>query len=98
PQSYALCPCPTLFRSGRIHVRTTEEVGLHVHLLDGKLARLNALPHPLMRRIEAARVAGHGDEAGLLRDAHDLLCILEAVGKRDLDRKSTRLNSSHVKI
>ena len=33
---------------GRVHVGAAEEVGLHVHLLDGQLARDDAVAHPLV--------------------------------------------------
>ena len=44
------------------------------------------LVHPLMARIEAAHVAAHGDDAGLLGDLHQLLGVLDAVGDRDFDQ------------
>ena len=50
----------------RVHVGAAEEVGLHVHLLDLQLARDDLLVHPLVARVEAARVAAHRDQAGLL--------------------------------
>ena len=50
----------------RVDVGAAEEVRLHVHLLDRELAGLDPLVHPLVARVEAARVADHADEAGLL--------------------------------
>jgi hypothetical protein len=32
----------------RVHVGTTEEIGLHIHLLDIKFAGQGSLVHPLM--------------------------------------------------
>ena len=49
----------------RVHVRAAEEVGLHVHLLDVEFAAPDPLAHPLVARVEAARVAAHRDLAGL---------------------------------
>ena len=48
-------PAPRL--AERVHVGAAEEVRLHVHLLHLQLARLDALVHPLVARVEAARVA-----------------------------------------
>ena len=74
-------PAPRL--AGGIHVLAAEEVGLHVHLLDLQLAGGDALVHPLMAGIETAHVPAHGDDAGLLGDAHQRLGVLDAVGDRD---------------
>ena len=57
----------------RVHVRAAEEIGLHVHLLDVELARLDLLVHVLVAGIEAARVADHRDQAGLLLRLDDRL-------------------------
>ena len=69
----------------RVDVRAAEEVGLHVHLLDRELAGDDPLVHPLVARIEAARVADHRDQARLLLRPRDGLGVGEAVGERDLD-------------
>ena len=69
----------------RIHVGAAEEIGLHVHLQHLELAGLDLLVDPLVAGIEAARVAGHGDEARLLLHRDDLLGIREVVRHRDLD-------------
>src|SRR5262245_10156002 len=72
--------------AGRVDVLAAEEIGLHVHLLDLELALLNALVHPLVAGIEAAHMAAHGDDAGLLGDPHQRLGVLDAVGDRNLDQ------------
>jgi hypothetical protein len=69
---------------GRVHVGAAEEVGLHVHLLDGQLPRLDAVAHPLVARVEAAGVTDHAGQAGLLLHALHLLRVGPAVGDRDL--------------
>ncbi len=69
----------------RVHVGAAEEIGLHVHLLDMEFAGEDPLVHELVARVEAARVADHGDEAGLLLRRDHRLGVLEAVGERDLD-------------
>ncbi len=69
----------------RVHVRAAEEVGLHVHLLDVELARADLPVHPLVARVEAARVADHRDLAGGLLRRSTRLGVREAVGERDLD-------------
>ena len=56
----------------RVHVRAAEEVGLHVHLLDGQLARADPAVDPLVRRVEPAGVPDHADQAGLLLHLVDL--------------------------
>ena len=69
----------------RVDVGAAEEKGLHVHLLDMELVFQNALVHELMARVEAARVADHGDEpASLLLRGHRV-GVLKAVRERDLD-------------
>ena len=69
----------------RVHVGAAEEVGLHVHLQHLQLAGDDLLVHPLVARVEAARVAGHRDEAGLLLHLDDRLGVRQRVGHRDLD-------------
>ncbi len=63
-----------------------EEVGLHVHLLDFQLALLDPLVHPLVTRIEAADMAAHGDDAGLLGDFRQVFGVGDAVGHRNFDQ------------
>ena len=69
----------------RVDVAAPEEEGLDDHLLDRELARDDAAMDPLVARIEAARVADHRDQPGLLLRALDGEGAVEAVGKRDLD-------------
>ena len=45
----------------------------------------NALAHELMARVEAARVADHGDEPGFLLLRDHRFGVLQAVGERNLD-------------
>src|SRR5580692_2032537 len=69
----------------RVHVGATEEIGLHVHLLDMELVLENALAHELMARVEAARVADHGDKpASLLLRDHGFR-VLQTVGEWNLN-------------
>ena len=72
--------------AGRVDVLAAEEIGLHVHLLDLQLALLDLLVDVLVARIEAAHMAAHGGDAGLLGDLHQALGVLDAVGDRDLDQ------------
>ena len=69
----------------RVRVGAAEEIGLHVHLLDLQLAGRDTLVDPLMAGIEAAGVAAHGDQPGLLLHGQDRLGVGQAVGDRDLD-------------
>src|SRR5215467_4435383 len=47
---------PTARLAGGVHVGATKEIGLHVHLLDLEFAVADALVHPLVARIETARM------------------------------------------
>ena len=68
-----------------VHVLAAEEVGLHVHLLDVELTRGDLVVHVLVRRIEAAGVADHADQAGFLLLRHHGFGIGPGVRQRDLD-------------
>src|SRR5690606_40318742 len=93
-----LCPYTTLFRSHRaFRVRVLHErgEGLTAELVGAMVAddhlqaqRLGARAHD----VDGLRVALVGDET----DIAALAALLCALGQRQ-DRKSTRLNSSHVK-
>src|SRR5215210_7062795 len=69
----------------RVHVRPAEEECLHVHLLDVEFYRNYFAMHPLMARVESARMAAHRDQPGLLLQVDDRLCIAPGVGERDFD-------------
>ena len=69
----------------RVHVGAAEEIGLDIHLLNLDLAGLDLLVNILVARIEAADMAAHGDDAGLLLHAEDALAVGERVGHRNLD-------------
>ena len=77
---------PAARLAGGVDVLAAEEIGLHVHLLDLQLALLDPLVDPLVAGIEAAHMAGHGDDAGLLGDLRQRLGILDIVGDRNLDQ------------
>ena len=68
----------------RIHVGAPEEIRLHVHLLDRDLAGDDAAMNPLVRGIEAARVADHAHEPRALREVGHGLRIRERVRQRNL--------------
>ena len=74
---------PTARLAGRVHVRAPEEIGLHVHLLYFEIAGCDALVNPLVARIEAARMAGHGDQTGLLLRFQNALGIGQGIGHGD---------------
>ena len=69
----------------RVGVGAAEEVGLHVHLQDLQFAGQDAFVDPLMTGIEAARMAGHGDDAGFPLHAHQPFGVGERVGHGDFD-------------
>jgi hypothetical protein len=68
-----------------VRVRAAEEIRLHVHLLNLELALDDSLMNPLVRRIEAARVADHANESCFLLCLGDSLRVRQTVGERDLD-------------
>ena len=70
----------------RVHVLSAKEVGLHVHLLDGELTRLDPLVNPLVTGIEAAHVTGHTDHAAFFLDLDQPLRVRDGVGDRNLDQ------------
>ncbi len=87
-----------------IHVRASEEVGLHVHLLDRQLACRDPSMDPLVRRIEAPGVSDHADQVGLVGHLRDLLRVGPRVGQRDLHlhvlasaQRSDRLRRVHLR-
>src|SRR3954453_987581 len=69
----------------RVHVRPAKKECLHVHLLDVELSRNYFAMHPLMARVESARMAAHRDQPGLLLQIDYRLCIAPRVSERDLD-------------
>ena len=68
-----------------IDVGAAEEIGLHVHLLDRELTPGDALVDPLVRGVEAPRVADHADEAGALLQLGNGQRVGPVVGERYLD-------------
>ena len=68
----------------RVHVAAAEEIGLHIHLLDVELARLDLVVHPLVAGVEAARVAAHRHQAAGFGHAHRFLAIGQHVAQRNL--------------
>src|SRR5580704_12192170 len=68
---------PTARLAGRVHIGPSEEVRLHIHLLDLELAGLDALVDPLMARIKAPRMAGHDDQSGFFLRLQNALGIRE---------------------
>src|SRR5690606_5751259 len=70
-------PAPRL--ALEIDVLAAEEKGLDDEMLKLELAGLDAVVHPLMRGIEAARMPGHGDEPRLALSLVDLLGVGERI-------------------
>ena len=67
-----------------IHVGAAKEIGLHIHLVDVELSRLNLLVYKLVAGVEAARVTAHGDQTGLLLQSHHLLTLTQHIAQRNL--------------
>jgi hypothetical protein len=68
-----------------VDVPAAEEVGLHIHLLDGEFAGPDPVVHVLVRGIEAAGVAHHAHQPGFLLLGDHRLRVGPAVGQRDFD-------------
>src|SRR5690606_40267202 len=93
PRSFTLFPYTTLFRSEGLG-----ELGLAVVGEQPDVQALDVLPQPVVDEALAA-----GAESELVADlldglAHARVVEHDAVARELADRKSTRLNSSHVKI
>ncbi len=69
----------------RVGVRAAEKIGLHVHLQETEFSGGDLLVHILVAGVEAAGVAAHRDQAGLLLQRHHFLSALERVGERNFD-------------
>ena len=76
-------PAPRL--ALEIDVLAAEEERLHDEMLEPELAGLDPLVHPLVRRIEAARMTGHRDLAARLLRRGDLARVRQRVRDRNLD-------------
>ena len=68
-----------------VDVPAPEEIGLHVHLLDGELAGLDSLVNPLVAGIESPRVPRHRNETRLFLHPHQPFGVGQRVGHGDLD-------------
>src|SRR5690606_40173861 len=92
PRSAPLCPYTTLFRSlvGGLERRLRRAPGVEPEQVEAVAA--GDVDDATPRRDVGGRVAGEREHAGLQRAADERLAAV------DQDRKSTRLNSSHVKI
>ena len=66
-----------------VHVGATEEVGLHIHLLNVEFARFDFVVHPLVAGVEATGVTTHRHQAFFFGHAHDFLGVFPAVGQGD---------------
>src|SRR5690606_40680966 len=98
PPRSRLCPYTTLFRSQRDDEdhpvkRTIEEV-LSEAVEDKAIDRLEGDPDIGKVVRHDPEVINGGASGGHLDNRHFKILV----GQRTLDRKSTRLNSSHVKI
>src|SRR5690606_42025437 len=96
PRGSTLFPSTTLFRSTRNLVISSAVLALFVSVLSLFMARL--IVRPMRRLADAAQRIAAG-ETGVTVDAgssDELRRVSKAFN--EIDRKSTRLNSSHVKI
>src|SRR5690606_41166899 len=97
PPHAALFPYTTLFRSGVVEIEVEDDgAGVDVEAVgagtEGDEALLDALcRHGFSTRTQVSDVSGRGVGLDVVKRR------VESVGGRVRDRKSTRLNSSHVK-
>ena len=75
--------CPAARLTQRVHVGAAEKIGLHIHLVNVELSRLNLLVHILVAGVEAARVAAHGNQASLFLQRHDLRAVAVHIAQRN---------------
>ena len=66
---------PTSGLAQGVHVGAAKKVSLHIHLLNVELTGLDLLVNPLVRRVKATGVTGHGDQTGGLLQGHNGLCF-----------------------
>src|SRR3712207_8712260 len=93
PPRSTLFPYTTLFRSPRHHAGR-ERALVAVDVGDERLEGADALGQAGFQRPPLRR----GEQAGNRVDREGMQRIARAVGDAELDRKSTRLNSSHANI
>ena len=74
---------PTAWLAQCVHVAATEKVGLHIHLQQIELPRLDLLVHKLMAGIEATGVAAHGHQTSLLLQRHHLGTVFIHIAQRN---------------
>ena len=67
-----------------VDVPATEEIGLHVHLLDVEFAGFYPLPDPLVAGIEPSRVPCHGHQPRLFLHPDQPLGVGQRIGHGDL--------------
>src|SRR5690606_39422888 len=98
PPCPSLCPYTTLFRSNQYTLRVRDRDGLKAHLDSQGIG--NAIYYPVALHLQPC-FAALGYRAGDLveseRATREVLS-LPVFAELTADRKSTRLNSSHVKI
>ena len=66
-----------------VHVGAAEEVGLHIHLLDVELARLDLLVHVLVAGVEAAGGPHMATRPVCFLQVHHRLAFAQDVAQRD---------------
>src|SRR5690606_41280335 len=97
PETSTLYPYTTLFRSRR--QKTPNEVALTILLVGLTLVFLLVVVTLLPFSVYAVEAAGGGAVVSLTVLVALLVCLIPTtIGGLLSDRKSTRLNSSHVKI
>src|SRR5690606_41609348 len=96
PTSFHLLPYTTLFRSRRIqqmpHIPLTHEAKKRMSLAGAQHKLAVILDHDELYEPEGSTASTH-----ILKPDHPDLSYAHSVINEWLDRKSTRLNSSHVK-
>ena len=69
-----------------VHVGAAKKICLHVHLLDLQFARVDPAADPLVRRVEAAHLPGHRQDARLLLYTANRFTVGKRIRHRNLDQ------------
>ena len=70
---------PATWLPKRIHIGASEEIGLHIHLLDIELPCFHFVVHILVAGVKAACVPTHGDQPFFFGQNHHRFSVFPTV-------------------
>ena len=76
---------PTARLSQSVHVGAAKEKGLHIHVLDVEFIRHDLAADPLVAGVEAACMAAHCHQTGLLLQRNHFLGVAQHIGDGDFN-------------